>query len=427
MHQTGEPTRRRSETRRYRTVLYSCQGIVAVLLAGQLVPASGMIAAAAIAGAGLLLMGAQHLLSRQLSKRSAELIGKQEALLVEAEASRHRTEELFAMTDILQSAEDHGDAGEVLKATSLRLLPHEAGALYVFNNSRDRLDLAVSWAPHGEFDPPEALVPDNCWALKRGKMHINDPSSGTLCCSHHLGSKATLEVPMVARGTVYGLLMVASNAEDRATNVKEVARVARALADTMSLALSNIALREKLRTQSLRDPLTGLYNRRYMEDALDRYLSMAERSGDATSVIMIDLDHFKKLNDEHGHAKGDAVLRDAAVQLVGALRPADVVSRYGGEELLVILPACPLEDALLKAEILRSRIESLSEMHGCAVSASFGVACVPQTSGKADLIPMADAALYEAKRAGRNCVRSAEGRAPRGGGGGESSGPRLVA
>jgi diguanylate cyclase (GGDEF)-like protein len=427
MHQTGEPTRRRSETRRYRTVLYSCQGIVAVLLAGQLVPASGMIAAAAIAGAGLLLMGAQHLLSRQLSKRSAELIGKQEALLVEAEASRHRTEELFAMTDILQSAEDHGDAGEVLKATSLRLLPHEAGALYVFNNSRDRLDLAVSWAPHGEFDPPEALVPDNCWALKRGKMHINDPSSGTLCCSHHLGSKATLEVPMVARGTVYGLLMVASNAENRATNVKEVARVARALADTMSLALSNIALREKLRTQSLRDPLTGLYNRRYMEDALDRYLSMAERSGDATSVIMIDLDHFKKLNDEHGHAKGDAVLRDAAVQLVGALRPADVVSRYGGEELLVILPACPLEDALLKAEILRSRIESLSEMHGCAVSASFGVACVPQTSGKADLIPMADAALYEAKRAGRNCVRSAEGRAPRGGGGGESSGPRLVA
>jgi len=427
MHHVGEPTRRRGETRRYRTVLYSCQGMVALLLAVQLVPAPGMIAAAAIAGTGLLLMGAQHLLSSQLSKRSAELIGNQEALLAEAEASRHRTEELFAMTDILQSAEDHGDAGEVLKATSLRLLPHEAGALYVFNNSRDRLDLAVSWAPHGEFDPPEALVPDNCWALKRGKMHINDPGSGTLCCSHHLGSKATLEVPMVARGTVYGLLMVASNAEDRATNVREVARIARALADTMSLALSNIALREKLRTQSLRDPLTGLYNRRYMEDALDRYLSMAERSGDATSVIMIDLDHFKKLNDEHGHAKGDAVLRDTAVQLVGALRPADVVSRYGGEELLVILPGCPLEDALLKAEILRSRIESLSEIHGCAVSASFGVACVPETSGKADLIPMADAALYEAKSAGRNCVRAAETRSPRGGGGGESSGPRLVA
>jgi diguanylate cyclase (GGDEF)-like protein len=427
MQHQGEPIIRRSETRRYRTALYACQAMIALLFAGLLVPAPGIIAGAAIAATGLVLMGVQHFISRQLALRSAALIGTQEALLAEAEASRNRTEELFAMTDILQSAEGHGDAGAVLKATSLRLLPDEAGALYVFNNSRDRLDLAVSWAPHGEFDPPEALAPDNCWALKRGKMHINNPGAGTLCCSHHLGSKATLEVPMIARGTVYGLLMVASNAENPAANVREVSRISRALADTMSLALSNIALREKLRTQSLRDPLTGLYNRRYMEDALDRYLSMAERSGDSTSVIMIDLDHFKKLNDEHGHAKGDAVLRDAAVQLVGALRPADVVARYGGEELLVILPACPIEDAMLKAEILRSRIESLSEMHGCAVSASFGVACVPQTSGKADLIPMADAALYEAKSAGRNCVRAAEARSPRGGGGGESSGPRLVA
>jgi diguanylate cyclase (GGDEF)-like protein len=427
MDQVGQPIRQRSDTRRSRGAIYACQGAVALLLAALFVPAPGMIATAAIAATALTLMGVQHFLTRHLGNRSAELIDRQKALLAEAESSRNRTEELFAMTDILQSAEDHTDAGAVLKATSLRLLPHEAGALYVFNNSRDRLDLAVSWAPHGEFDPPEALVPDNCWALKRGKMHINNPSAGTLCCSHHLGSKATLEVPMIARGTVYGLLMVASNAEDPAANVKEVARISRALADTMSLALSNIALREKLRTQSLRDPLTGLYNRRYMEDALDRYLSMAERSGDSTSVVMIDLDHFKKLNDEHGHAKGDAVLRDAAMQLVGALRPADVVSRYGGEELLVILPACPLEDAVLKAEILRSRIESLSEMHGCAVSASFGVACVPETSGKAELIPMADAALYEAKAAGRNCVRAAEARAPRGGGGGESSGPRLVA
>lgn len=431
MHNLDELAKRGRETRRYRRVLYSGQGGVALLLAGLAAVAPGSPATVALAAAGLALIGVQHWISRRLGHKSVELIARQEAFLADAEASRHRTEELFAMTDILQSAEHHADAGAVLKATSLRLLPHEAGALYVFNNSRDRLDLALSWTPPGSdaggFDPPEALVPDNCWALKRGKLHVNDPASGTLCCSHHLGSKATLEVPMIARGTVYGLLMVASNADDRAAHVKDVSRISRALADTMSLALSNIALREKLRTQSLRDPLTGLYNRRYMEDALDRYLSMAERNGDATSVIMIDLDHFKRLNDEHGHAKGDAVLRDAAVQLVGALRPADVVSRYGGEELLVILPACPLEDAVLKAEILRSRIESLSEMHGCAVSASFGVACVPETSGKTDLIPMADAALYAAKQAGRNCVRAASARSPRGGGGGESSAPRLVA
>lgn len=411
------------ETQRCRYLLYWSQ--IAMALGLVVVIAVPEIEAAVLAAGGLALMAVQHFLWAHLRHRSIDLIGKHEALLLEAESSRHRIEELFGMTDMLQSAADQDDAGEVLRATSQRLLPEHSGALYVFNNSRDRLDLASSWSPFPEFVPAEALAPDNCWALKRGKPHVNDPQSGTLCCKHHAGAAATMEFPMVARGTVYGLLMLAT--PHGAAELKSLARIGRALADSMSLALSNIDLHEKLRAQSLRDPLTGLYNRRYMEDALDHYLSMAERGGDCTSVIMVDLDNFKRLNDEHGHAKGDAVLRDVASQLVGASRPADVVSRYGGEELLLILPTCPLEDALLKAETLRNRIESLSEMHGCAVSASFGVACVPQTSGKADLIPMADAALYEAKQAGRNCVRAAEARGPRGGGGDESSGPRLVA
>ena len=192
---------------------------------------------------------------------------------------------------------------------------------------------------------------------------------------------------------------------DGADQLQSMARIAQALANSMSLALANIALQEKLRTQSLRDPLTGLYNRRYMEDALERYLSIAERNGSATSVIMIDLDHFKHLNDTHGHAKGDAVLRDVAAQLTAAVRPADIVSRYGGEELLMIMPGCDLDDAMLKAEVSRSRVEGLSELHGTPVTASFGVATVPTTSSAmSDVVPMADAALYAAKQAGRNCV-----------------------
>ena len=426
MSHLGDLAGRGRETQRYRRVLYCCQGLVALLLAGSLLPSLALAAAVAICGAGLMLVAVQHLISRRLGDKSVDLIASHEALLVEAETSRHRTEELFEMTDMLQSAENHADAGAVLEATSLRLLPEFSGALYVFNNSRDRLDLAVSWSRHEEFAPAETLVPDNCWALKRGKPHVNDPGSSTLCCMHHAGA-ATMELPMVARGMVYGLLMLGTL--EGAARLKAVARVGQALADSMSLALSNIALREKLRTQSLRDPLTGLYNRRYMEDALDRYLSMAQRSRDCTSVIMIDLDNFKTLNDQHGHAKGDAVLRDVAAQLVGALRPADVVSRYGGEELLVVLPGCPLKDALLKAEMLRARVESLSEAHGIAISASFGLASVPETSlGREDAIPMADAALYAAKKAGRNCLRAAALRVPRNdGAGGTEMGPRLAA
>jgi diguanylate cyclase (GGDEF)-like protein len=229
---------------------------------------------------------------------------------------------------------------------------------------------------------------------------------------HHIDAAATIEVPMLARGQVHGLIVLAVEAEDAHAQLKGVGRLSRAMADSMSLALSNIALREKLRTQSLRDPLTGLYNRRYMEDALERYVSLAERTGSPTSVIMIDLDNFKRLNDEHGHAKGDAVLRDVAAQLVGGLRPSDVVARYGGEELMVILPGCSLEGAQIKAEGLRVRIEGLSEAHGVPISASFGVATVPETStSPADVVPMADAALYAAKQAGKNCIRLAERRA----------------
>ncbi len=340
----------------------------------------------------------------------------------ETHRNRVQIEELFAMTDMLQAAEDHDDAGAILEATALRLLPDFGGALYVFNNSRDRLDLAKTWNLCDGFEPMETLLPGNCWALKRGKPHINAPGSQTLCCMHHLNTCATVEVPMMARGQVFGLIMLATASDDAHDMLMTVRRVARALADSMSLALSNIALRETLRTQSLRDPLTGLYNRRYMEDALDRFISLAERNGSSTSVLMIDLDNFKRLNDENGHAKGDAVLRDVAAQMVAALRPSDVVSRYGGEELVVILPGCGLDDAAMKAETIRARIESLTDAHGVSISASIGVATVPDTAtSPIDIVPLADAALYLAKQAGKNRVVCSERRPGR-----DEKQPRLV-
>ena len=210
------------------------------------------------------------------------------------------------------------------------------------------------------------------------------------------------------RGEVYGLLVVQSDSEDAEAALLAAAPLAGALADAMSLALSNIALREKLRTQALRDPLTGLYNRRYMEDVLDRYANLAERNESTLSVVMFDLDHFKRLNDEHGHALGDAVLSEVAASVIGAIRPCDVACRYGGEEFVVLLPDCTLTEGIAKAEILRARIERLSENHGTRISASFGVATIPDTSSKvADVLADADAALYRAKGEGRNRVMSA--------------------
>lgn len=321
--------------------------------------------------------------------------------------TQERIEELFSMTDTLQAADSNADAAQVLRATSRKLLPGCGVALYVFNNSRDRLDLIDSWDMPESYVATESLVPANCWALKRGKDHLNDPQEQSLCCSHYIGEVASIEVPMMARGQVFGLLVLGDRG-GHCHNVDRAQRIARALADSTSLALSNIALREQLRTQSLRDPMTGLYNRRYMEDTLDRFIALAQRQNQSTSVLMIDLDNFKVLNDEHGHAKGDAVLKDVAAQIVGALRPSDVVCRYGGEELLVILPDCGIDDAMMRAEQVRARIEALSDPHGALISASIGVAALPDTAkSSSDLLAASDAALYEAKALGKNQIHAA--------------------
>lgn len=331
--------------------------------------------------------------------------------VTQAVAARGQIEQLFEMTDMLQSASGHADANAVLRATADKLLPDLGGALYVFNNSRDRMDLSIAWGG-AEDRSPETISPGNCWALKRGKAHRNLPRTGALRCEHHLGDASVQELPMMARGEVYGLLQLHAEGPDAEARLTEATPLATALADAMSLALSNIALRERLRNQALRDPLTGLYNRRYMEDMLERFTLMAERSQTPVAVIMIDLDHFKRLNDEHGHAMGDAVLRETAATITGALRNSDVACRYGGEELVVLLPDCDLESAMAKAEVLRARIEGLSDLHDVRVTASFGVASMPETTKlAADLIPCADAALYQSKQTGRNRVTAARRRA----------------
>lgn len=322
--------------------------------------------------------------------------------------ARLQVEALFHMTDMLQSAHGYADGNSVLRATGSKLLPDFGGALYVFNNSGDRLDLSTSWNWPNETGPEQTVPPSQCWAIKRGKANINVPGPNTLQCEHHSSDLTVLEVPMMARGEVYGLLKVERGGENAEALLAQAEPVARAIADAMSLALSNMALREKLRTQALRDPLTGLYNRRYMEDTLDRFANLAERNGTPVAAIMIDLDHFKKLNDEHGHALGDAVLREVAGVLMGGIRPCDVACRYGGEELVVLLPDCTGHEATAKAEILRARIESLSDNHGANVSASFGVASIPETSDRSsELLAQADAALFRAKAQGRNCVVAA--------------------
>ncbi len=335
--------------------------------------------------------------------------------VMSADSSREQVMRLFDMADMLQSATDFGDANAVLTATAIDLMPGFGGALYVFNNSRDRLVLSASWSssPNSLWDAaiPESVTLSQCWALKRGKPHVNRPHSHKLCCEHHSSDYHVLELPMTARGEILGMLQIFARGDDAETRLQIVRGIGAAIADGMSLALSSIQLREQLRSQALRDPLTGLYNRRYMEDTMERFVRLAEREKREFSVIMIDLDHFKRLNDQFGHAKGDAVLRDCGAGLIGKLRATDVACRYGGEELIVLLPDCDLDMACVKAESIRDFVAGLSEPNGASVSASLGVAAFAEHSTTArEILADADAALYEAKQNGRNRVVRASSR-----------------
>jgi diguanylate cyclase (GGDEF)-like protein len=322
--------------------------------------------------------------------------------------ARHQVEQLFFMGDMLQSAAGRDDTNEVLRTTSARLLPGFSGALYVFNNSRDRLDLSTSWGDLSK-GIADHIGPTSCWALKCGKPHLNHVDEGALRCNHAEPGQTTLEIPMAARGQLYGLLTIASEGVDAVRRLDQIRPIAIALGDAMSLALSSIDLRERLRNLALRDSLTSLYNRRFLEEMLERLCADAERRKAPISAIMMDVDHFKKLNDQHGHAAGDAVLREVAAAILSCLRSVDVVCRYGGEEFAVLLPDCSLAIAAAKAEQIRSRVSERTTAGGAAVTISLGVASIPETcGGLAELLPAADAALYEAKQQGRDRVVSAQ-------------------
>jgi diguanylate cyclase (GGDEF)-like protein len=177
----------------------------------------------------------------------------------------------------------------------------------------------------------------------------------------------------------------------------------------IALSFANLELRETLRLQALRDPLTGLFNRRFLDEWIEREINRADHAGATLGVIMADVDHFKDINDVHGHDAGDQVLIAVANAIRGSLRAGDVPCRYGGEEFLILLTDITLDDLLVRAEELKTNVSRCSAEHRGvllpAVTLSVGVALYPlHGSGATDVIKAADTALYAAKHGGRNRV-----------------------
>ena len=217
---------------------------------------------------------------------------------------------------------------------------------------------------------------------------------------------------MMAQGEALGVLYLAGAGELDMPESRR--RFAQTVAESLALGLANLRLREALRSQALRDPLTGLFNRRFMEEALEREMRRALRRVAPLSVIMMDLDHFKQLNDTLGHDAGDALLRELGLFLQNHVRAADIACRYGGEEITLIMPDAPLAIARQRAEELREGVRRLLiQDRGRTigpVTVSVGVAAYPEHAASGDtLLRAADLALYAAKDAGRDrvCVAGA--------------------
>jgi diguanylate cyclase (GGDEF)-like protein/PAS domain S-box-containing protein len=339
-------------------------------------------------------------LLRESERALRESNARLEAELAEAERRRGQLEALTEMSALLQSCATEQETIEVLAGHAVRLLPGATGSLCLLREPGGTALEVATWGRSGPAVGPFPL--DDCWALRRGRSHASLPREGASCAHAVRGTDNHLCVPMMAQGEALGVLYLRGGPLGAHEH-----RLARTAADAIALALANARLRERLRHQSIRDPLTGLVNRRYLEEVLDRELARAERSGRPCAVLMLDVDHFKKVNDQRGHDAGDAVLRAVAGALQAGIRAGDLAARWGGEEFTVVLPETDLPAAVQRAEALRLevRIGSLAGGAPWPVTMSCGVAVFPRhAQGAAALVRAADEALLLAKSAGRDRV-----------------------
>ncbi|MGC9526433.1 MAG: PAS domain S-box protein [Limnospira sp.] len=318
------------------------------------------------------------------------------------------------MMEFLQACDKIEDGYGAIAEFLKQLFPQFSGAVLLIENNADfEGDRANLEAISTFGNLRESEIQFNlkqCWALRRGQIHAGNYRQPGLFCQHvHLDPPPfnTLCIPLIAQTKIWGLFYLRTQLPS--PNLLSQEQLARAVAEQLSLALSNLKLQEQLRLESIRDPLTGLFNRRYLQETLNREFAKARRSQNPLSIIMVDIDYFKRFNDKFGHEAGDIVLKNIAQFLQENVRASDIACRYGGEELTLILPATSLENAIARSEVLCRGIRELQLRHQNRdlgqITASFGVACFPQHATTIDdLLKLADNALYRAKDLGRDRV-----------------------
>ncbi|GFE75997.1 sensor histidine kinase [Novosphingobium sp. TCA1] len=359
------------------------------------------------------LAGGYNAMAEELQAAVADQVVSEERLRLanlelstNADVLRERGEVielLGGMAHRMQAARTDEELASIIRVFVPRVLPEIPGALYAHNNSRNLLVPIAAWA--GIEVETAGFAPDQCWALRRGQSHfVVEPGSDIVCA--HVGAEADHYhcEPLLAGGEVIGVLYLRGvvGAENRFRLT--------VLTENIASALVNHRLQRGLREQTIRDPLAGLFNRRYMEETLALEIARATRTGSPLSVVMCDVDHFKRFNDEFGHEAGDAVLQAVAAEMRSRFRDGDVVCRFGGEEFTIIAPGSSAGVLAKRVEAVRQAISELMVSQGGrtlgSTTMSFGIATWEESMERdgSTLVKAADAALYRAKRDGRNRV-----------------------
>ncbi len=325
---------------------------------------------------------------------------------------KHHNRDLTLLNEFSEALQACTTAFEVYQLVARigqRLFGEHTGTLYIRNPDSGVFEVVASWGRSDSGTAP--LDPELCQIFDPHRHQRTNNVYVCQDCQHIAGvpSYPCLCIHLIADQQKMGVLRL-SSAQIRLPQIqKRLERLGLMLVEQLTLALANLQLRQQLREQSIRDPLTGLFNRRYMEETVKRELQRAIRYQHPVGVVMLDIDHFKTFNDTWGHDGGDAVLQAVGLFLQEHIRGSDVACRYGGEEFILILPDAPLEDTYHRAHELRTGIKDLQIQHNDrqlpTITISIGVASFPMHGLTIEeVIKVADTALYQAKTRGRDQV-----------------------
>ncbi|MEM9129862.1 MAG: diguanylate cyclase [Pseudomonadota bacterium] len=346
--------------------------------------------------------------------QSKDLIKKTEMALSEERERRRERRLLSQVSEWLFAAQTLEELQAVVTRSMKILFPDTNGELFIYSNSRDVLDRVSDW---GEVSGEPHLHADQCWALRRGRAYCYGISEIDFACSHvESEDHPYFCLPIIAHGDTIGLMHISfpdlkadrGETEELAAILSPAFEMAQICAEQISLAAANVRLQSELQDKSVKDALTGLWNRRWFLDMANREIRRAEGAQAPLSMVMIDVDFFKKFNDAHGHDAGDVVLKVLSSHLSDIDTNGVFPCRIGGEEFAIICSNMNAEDAESVVKRLQSRLAESPVIYSGrtlpGVTISAGVAKFVSGDDLQVLMRLADAALYEAKDAGRDCI-----------------------